>query len=133
VLVSAAPHRTVNPVPVATVFIAGGVEIVPLAVLRLMTTSDVAVSFVFDTVIVPPPVHVNVPFLAATDVPAVVEVTSHVVPRSRSVRVTLPPLGTTRGEVRPPRFMFPPLANVNPLGAYTVRVFPGLTAGAVII
>lgn len=59
---------------------AGGVEIVPPAMLRLITTSDVAVSCVFAMLIVPPAVQVNVPFLAATDVPAVVDVTSHVVP-----------------------------------------------------
>jgi len=65
VLVSAAPHSTVNPVPVATVFIAGGVEIVPPAVFRLIITSDVISSFAFVMVMVPAAVQTKVPFLAA--------------------------------------------------------------------
>ena len=63
-LVSAAPQRTVKPVPPVTVFIAGGVDIVPPAVFKLIITSDVASSFVFEMVIVPAAVQANVPLRA---------------------------------------------------------------------
>lgn len=64
VLVSAAPHSTVKPVPLVTPFIAGFVEIVPPTVFKLIVTSDVASSFVLLIVIVPAAVQMNVPFLA---------------------------------------------------------------------
>ena len=67
-LVSVAPHNTVNPVPAVTVFIAGGVVIVPPAAFRLICTSDVAISFVLLIVIVPPAVQTNVPVRAAITV-----------------------------------------------------------------
>ena len=63
-LVSAAPHSTVKPVPAVTVFIAGEVEIVPPAVLSEMITSEVASSFVLLMVMVPAAVQTKVPFLA---------------------------------------------------------------------
>jgi len=40
--VSVAPHSTVNPVAGVTVFMAGGVVIVPPAVFMVMVTSEVA-------------------------------------------------------------------------------------------
>ena len=45
----------------------------------------------------------------------VADVTNHDGPRSRSVRVTLPPAGTTSGlgfGTMPPKFIFPPDASV---------------------
>ena len=62
---SPAPQRTVKPLPAVTVFIAGLVEMVPPAVFRLIITSEVASSFVFEMVIVPDAVQTKVPLRAA--------------------------------------------------------------------
>lgn len=61
---SVAPHNTVNPVPAVTVFIAGGVVIVPPCAFMLITISEVEVSFVLAIVIVPAFVQMNVPLRA---------------------------------------------------------------------
>ena len=60
---SVAPHSTVNPVVAVTVFIAGDVVIVPPCAFKEIITVEVASIFALGTLIVPPPVHMNVPRL----------------------------------------------------------------------
>ena len=62
-LVSVAPHSTLNPVPDVKELIAGTVVITPPAVSRVITISEPTITLVAATVIVPPAVQVNVPRL----------------------------------------------------------------------